>query len=162
MILGFIQMKNKGKIYRLDPRTFVDIILSLGVLMRFLMFVVACLFSLNSFALTQYRNVKPVTVLSAATSTGAGSAFLDMPPEKSCQGYGTTSVGTGASVILIQVSNDGTNWATAGTITLTLGTSATNDGFAMNATWKELRANVSSISGTNASVNVICSFKLKE
>ena len=61
---------------------------------------------------------------------------------------------TGAATIKIQVSNDGANWLDLGTITLTLGTVATADGFASYAAWAYVRANVTVISGTNASVTV--------
>jgi len=70
-------------------------------------------------------------------------------------GIQATVVGVGAvgATVTIQVSNDGVNAVTtaAGTITLT-GTTAASDGFATNAAWKYIRAVVSGISGTNATV----------
>lgn len=72
----------------------------------------------------------------------------------SFQAVGNTSAGAGASTVLIEVSNDGTNFMTLGTITLTLGASATSDGFAVSNTWEYYRAKVTAISGTDATVTV--------
>lgn len=80
-----------------------------------------------------------------ATCAASGTTF---------QAFGTTTAGSGAATVVIQVSNDGANWIDLGTITLTLGTSATTDGFAALAAWAFVRANVTAISGTGASVSV--------
>lgn len=72
----------------------------------------------------------------------------------SFQAVGTTSAGAGAATVLIEVSNDGTNYNTLGTITLTLGTSSAGDGFAVSNTWEYYRAKLTAISGTNATVTV--------
>lgn len=60
-----------------------------------------------------------------------------------------TGTGTISSTVVIEVSNNGTDWVTAGTITLS-NTSTLSDGFAINAKWGFVRARVSAISGTNA------------
>jgi hypothetical protein len=100
-------------------------------------------------------------LLNAATATGAGTAWhpRDVPATNtyivhSFQASGATSASTGAATVLIQVSDDGTNYLTLGTITLTLGTSSTSDGFATLNTWEYYRANLTAISGTGASVSV--------
>ena len=100
-------------------------------------------------------------LLNAATTTGAGTAWRERDTSAmatynyhSFQAVGNTSASTGAATVLIQVSNDGTNYITLGTITLTLGTAATSDGFAVTNNWEYYRANVSAISGTNATVTV--------
>lgn len=95
------------------------------------------------------------TYMLGAAATGAGDSFY-MPEdgETTFQASGTTTAGSGAATIAIQVSNDASNWITAGTITLTLGTSATTDGFALAAKWKHSRANVTALSGTGAAVSV--------
>lgn len=103
---------------------------------------------------------KGLTLQSAATTATAGTAQpLTMEQGKATfQAYGTTSAGAGAATIKIQVSNvdvPGTNdWLDAGTMTLTLGTTSTSDGFAMDAAWVWVRSNVTAISGTGASVTV--------
>jgi hypothetical protein len=72
----------------------------------------------------------------------------------SFQATGATSAGSGSATVVIEVSNDGTNYNTLGTITLTLGTSSTGDGFAVSNTWEYYRAKLTAISGTGASVTV--------
>lgn len=91
-------------------------------------------------------------ILSAATTTGAGSAFGIPKETKSFQCSGTTSASTGASAIKIQGSNDATIWTDLATVSLTLGTTSTNDGFVTTSSYVSYRANVSSISGTGATV----------
>ena len=73
------------------------------------------------------------------------------------QTYGTTTAGSGSVTILIQGSNliDANSFITLGTITLTLGTTLTSDGFVSNAPWKYVRCNVSAITGTGANVTVL-------
>lgn len=100
-------------------------------------------------------------LLNAATATGASAAWQerDTVPRytygyRSFQAKGTVASSTGASVILIEVSDDGTNYITLGTITLVLGTVATSDGFACANSWEYYRANISSISGSTATVTV--------
>src|SRR4030043_175818 len=64
-------------------------------------------------------------------------------------------VGTGAvtATVVIDASNDGTYWCSTvlGTITLT-GTTSSTDGFTTTAPWKYVRARVTAISGTGATV----------
>lgn len=94
------------------------------------------------------------TMLDAATATGTGAEFkLPESGITTFQASGTTSAGAGAATIVIQVSNDDDNWITAGTITLTLGTVATSDGFAFTGNWDKARANLTAISGTDAAVS---------
>jgi hypothetical protein len=100
-------------------------------------------------------------LLNAATTTGAGTAWheRDTVPKytygyRSFQAKGNTTASTGAATVLIQVSNDGTNYITLGTITLTLGVAVTSDGFAAANSWEYYQANLSAVSGTNATVTV--------
>lgn len=95
------------------------------------------------------------TLLNAVTSTGAGTSYPKVNIFTSFQAYGTTSAGSGSADIKIQVSNDDSNWIDLGTISLTLGTTATTDGFASEAPWRYVRGNVDSISGTDASVTLL-------
>lgn len=64
--------------------------------------------------------------------------------------------GTGvvSATVVIEVSNDGINFITLGTITLS-GTNVASDGFTTNAAWQYSRARVSAISGTGATVNAV-------
>lgn len=99
-----------------------------------------------------------MTILDNATATGAGaSARMIGSGRVTVEANGTTTAGSGAASVSIEVSNNNSTWQTAGTIGLTLGTTQTSDGFAMDAPWSYVRANVVSISGTNAKVSVIIS-----
>jgi hypothetical protein len=109
---------------------------------------------LTGLSFAQNAPTKASKILSAATATGAGEVFQPWGPQRSYHALGTTSSGSGAASINIQVSNDCTNYITVGTIALTLGTTATSDGFVTDANWKCVRANVASISGTGAAVDV--------
>lgn len=87
--------------------------------------------------------------------TGAGNAVYKDSPHATFQ---ATVVGTGAvtATVDIEVSNDGTYWAdtAAGTITLS-GTTSHSDGFTTtSAPWKYVRANVTAVTGTGATVTV--------
>lgn len=90
------------------------------------------------------------------TSIGADSPFdIDDNPNRAFQ---ATVAGTGAvsATVLIQVSNDATNWITLATITLS-GTNSATDGVAMSAAWGFVRGNVTAISGTGAAVTTVAS-----
>src|SRR3990167_7389421 len=93
-------------------------------------------------------------LLNAATATGGGSAIEARASNMAFQAIGTTSSGAGTAAVDIEGSLDGTNFLVLGTISLTLATTASNDGFATDAPWAHIRANVTSISGTDASVTV--------
>lgn len=95
-----------------------------------------------------------VKLLSAATATGAGQAYQPGTPKRTFHATGLTTAGAGSATIVVQVSNDGSNWLTLGTITLTLATTVSGDGFASDAPWRHVRGNVTAISGTGASVTL--------
>jgi hypothetical protein len=96
---------------------------------------------------------RTISLLSAATGTGAGTGKPNAAITKTYQASGTTASGSGAATILVQGSNDDANWDTIGTITLTLGVSSTSGSFVSADRYLYVRGNVSSISGTGASVN---------
>lgn len=106
---------------------------------------------------------KPVVkLLSAVTTTGAGSSSQfpssvseGQSAKATFQCVGSTTAGVGASTVTVQVSNDNTNWLTVGTVSLTLSTTETSDGFAMDAPWAFVRGNVTAISGTGGSVSLL-------
>lgn len=128
------------------------------MLMRFLICAaLAILFSGSSWAREPMTSAQ---LLTDATTTVAGDKYSPWCVNRTFQGMGTTSSGSGASAIIIEASDkpspvESTNvdWTTLGTITLTLGTTQTNDGFVSAASWRWVRARVSSISGTGATVN---------
>ena len=104
-----------------------------------------------------------LTLVAAQTTTDAAPANstklpqqYQMPAKRAFQAYGSTTAGAGAAVIEIYGSLFGITgtWVLLGTITLTLGTVVTNDGFASDSPWPYLAVKVVSISGTNAAVTV--------
>jgi len=88
------------------------------------------------------------------TVTGAGAFIYKDAPKATFQ---ATVVGTGAvtATVTIEYSNDGTYVCSTvgGTITLS-GTTSSTDGFTSDSPWKFVRANVTAISGTGATVTV--------
>lgn len=69
--------------------------------------------------------------------------------------FHAVEVGTGTvtATVIIEVSNNDANWLTLGTITLSATTTA-QDGFSSAAPWSFVRARVSAITGTGATINV--------
>lgn len=95
------------------------------------------------------------SMLSAATGTGAGSAVTPTyQGVKTFQAVGSTSAGAGSVSVAVQCSVDGTNWVTLGTITLTLSSTASSDAFTSNDRCRQVRGNVTAISGTGAAVSL--------
>lgn len=88
------------------------------------------------------------------TVTGAGAFLYKSSPKAT---YQATVSGTGAvtATVTIEYSNDGVNACSTvgGTITLS-GTTSSTDGFTSDSPWKYVRANVTAISGTGATVKV--------
>lgn len=93
-------------------------------------------------------------LLNNATATGPGDIIQLRNAEITFQATGSTTTGSGAATIAIEVSNDGRGWLVIGTITLTLSTTVATDGFAVDAQWNFVRANATAISGTGAAVTV--------
>lgn len=105
------------------------------------------------------ENIKAHYLLDAATTQGDVSDghqnSNNGSPETTYQAFGTTSSGAGTAVVDIEVSNDNKHWITGGTISLTLATTVSTDGIALSSAWKYSRANLSTLTGTGASVTVI-------
>ena len=101
-----------------------------------------------------HPRVSTGSLLSNATATGAGASAG--PAGAGRKTFQATVAGTGSvyATIDIEVSNDNSNWMTMGTITLS-GTTSATDGFVSDEPWAYHRANVTAISGTSATVNVI-------
>ena len=99
--------------------------------------------------------IKQETLLNAVTVTGAGAARAMRDRRATVHASGTTSAGAGAATIKVQGSSDGgLTWVDIGTITLTLATTISGDGFAIDAPWILIRGNVTAISGTTATVSL--------
>lgn len=68
--------------------------------------------------------------------------------------HGTTSAGAGSAECDILASNDGIAYATLDTLSLTLGTTRTHDTYANTAAWKYIKANLKTLTGTDAEVSM--------
>lgn len=93
-------------------------------------------------------------------SIGAGDALQTRNVSKTFQLIGKTSSGTGSAVVDVEFSNDPTkqNWVLAGTITISLGTSFSTDGFYSRSSWTYARGNVKTLTGTGAQVSLIIGY----
>lgn len=94
--------------------------------------------------------------LMSGVTTNTTSTALDRPGN--LWSYQAAVAGTGAVsvTVTIQVSNDGTNWETFGTMSLS-GTTSDSDSITGDAPWALHRAVTTSISGTSATVTVAAS-----
>lgn len=104
-----------------------------------------------------YRINQPVTFASGAV-TGATSSepkYKDSP-WSTFQAIVTGTSGAVTATVVVDGSNDGVNWCSTpiGTITLS-GTISASDGFTTVAPWKFVRARITAISGTNATVTFL-------
>lgn len=123
--------------------------------------IIAVALALCAPASAQQRGaIGSVPLLTARTTTGSDELMSPRCDLRTFHATGTTSAGAGAATILIEGSDiaapvltTNVDWVTLGTISLTLGTTKTGDGFASQAPWRWVRARVSAISGTNASVD---------
>ena len=98
--------------------------------------------------------------VNSVTTAVVSSPIYKESPYSSFQAI-VTGTGTVTATVGIQVSNEEVtgqgvkaNWITIGTITLS-GTTTSTDGFTTIAPWRFMRANVTAVSGTGATVEVI-------
>lgn len=94
------------------------------------------------------------------TTTAQSLAIYKESPYATFQGIVTGTGAVGATIVILASNEDATgqgtkaNWVTLGTITLT-GTTTASDGFTSTAPWRYVSANVTAVSGTGATVEVI-------
>ena len=74
-----------------------------------------------------------IKLLDAATATGAGGVVSRSGAKSAIEAHGTTSSGAGAAAtVAIEARNEDTGaWLTLATITLTLSTTVSGDGFVL-------------------------------
>ena len=87
------------------------------------------------------------------TASSGGTNRFDFAPST----FQATVTGTGAvsATVVVEVSNDESNWLALATITLS-GTDSSSDGFAQDRVpWSVIRGRIAAISGTSAKVNLI-------
>lgn len=123
--------------------------------------IIGLVLTLGTPARAQQRTVFPSTaILTGATAVVAGEAFRPATVFRTFHVYGATTAGAGAATVIVEVSNISPpsaangDWILLGTVTLTLGTTRTSDGFGSSLPWTHVRARVTAISGTGASVDV--------
>lgn len=94
-----------------------------------------------------------ITLLDEVTSTGFSSSIESQNTSKHVfQAFHTVTT-TPSGTVLIEGSLDNSNWVTIGTITLS--GSADSEGLDIDADWLWLRARVSAIAGTSATITVL-------
>ena len=93
------------------------------------------------------RNVTTVSVGNAVENNGSNRAFQAV----------VSGTGAVSATVVVEVSNNNIDFLTLGTLTLS-GTTRAFDGFASAAPWRFIRGNVTAISGTGASVNLLMAF----
>lgn len=87
------------------------------------------------------------------TTTATGDSVEPWSTNRSYEVYGTTSAGSGSAIVVVEVRNsENSSWKTMATVTLTLGTAVTSDGFVSSAAWRYVRARVTTLTGTTATV----------
>lgn len=98
-------------------------------------------------------SAQAIPLLTNATSTGASSAAEAPGPGATVQ---ATVTGTGAvtATVVIQVGNVSGSWLDLGTLSLS-GTTSATQGLALDAHWVYIRANVTTLTGTGATLNVV-------
>jgi len=96
--------------------------------------------------------------LVAGEASQTGTAVNFPSGRATFQAVANGSSGAYTATVNILVSNDNTNWVTAGTITLSgTATTADSDGFTTDAPWAYVRADVASFTGTGATCDVYMS-----
>ena len=107
------------------------------------------LLALSTVPAKAAENAYFVLQSSAAASAGSGR-IAPLGSKVAFQADGRVSATTGAATVVIYGSLDGSSYITIGTITLTLGTTVTSDGFTSDNAWRFYKSSVTAISGTNA------------
>jgi len=95
-------------------------------------------------------------LLNAVLVTGAGASSSSFGGRCQLQAIANGTSGAFTAVIVVEGSNNDSNWEPIGTITLSgTATTADSDGFKMDAPWAFVRGNVTSISGTGATATLL-------
>lgn len=93
-------------------------------------------------------------LLKQRIATGAGEELAAYGDSRVIQVEGATSAGAGAATVKIQVrASQDAEWLDLATFTMTLSTTKVSEGFVSEAPWPLIRANVTAISGTDATLD---------
>lgn len=94
-----------------------------------------------------------ISILSGATAPITGQPTVNPRANCTVQASVAGTGAVGATVIIEASNNDGADYLTLGTITLS-GTTRASDGAVVSAKWDLIRARLTAVSGTGAVVNV--------
>lgn len=92
-------------------------------------------------------------LLDSATTTATGTPIRMPAGTASYEIEGATTAGAGTATVVIEVTNGGEAWLTLDTLSLTLSTTPSAAGGAVVAPWAYIRARVTAITGTGATVS---------
>jgi hypothetical protein len=105
------------------------------------------------------ENITKHVLLDNVSTTGAGSKVPLIKKGDSSATFQATVNGTSGTVTAttdIEVSNNETDWISMATISLSASAPvADSDGFASNASWCFVRANLTAVTGTGTRVTVV-------
>jgi hypothetical protein len=105
------------------------------------------------------ENITKHILLDSVSATGAGNKVPLIKKGDSSATFQATANGTSGDVTAtadIEVSNNETDWISMATISLSASAPvADSDGFASNASWAFVRANLTAITGIDARVTVV-------
>lgn len=118
--------------------------------MKSLIAVLTILLSLSVSA----RKLDSMILLDDSIATDTSEVIRPNSHILSFMTFGTTSTGAGSATVLIEASLDNTNWFTVDTLSLTLATTVSNDDGNSVVPYPYIRARISAISGTDATVSV--------
>lgn len=96
-------------------------------------------------------NRMPLLLTRSATATGL---TFEAPGPGATVHARVSGTGAVSATVIVQVSNFDNVWLTLGTLTLS-GTTTASAGLALDAHWAYIRADLTAIAGTGASVDVI-------
>lgn len=99
--------------------------------------------------------IYPLALVAAPTNTEKYSNSSSADSTITFQAVGKTSSGAGTGTVAVEVSNNGVDWLTFGTINISFSTTSGTDGLVIDAPWGYVRAKCTNIGGTNARINVL-------
>jgi len=103
----------------------------------------------------QSRKIDVVQVITDSITTSTSILIQPWNGRMTFQANGATSAGAGTATILIEASLDNTNFILLGTLTLSWTNPALgSDGIAIDAPWQFIRARITALTGTDATINV--------
>lgn len=94
----------------------------------------------------------PIPLLDNVTSVNAGAAVPGGQIASFSAQASVTGTGSVSATVVIEGSNNGDDWVQIATLSMS-GTGRATDGGVAQTLWSQIRARVSAISGTNASVS---------